>query len=460
MSEAKATLQMLIDEFDKHSEYVNGKIERGIEENRKGLFNILLLDVDGNPIESDNVIINQVSHEFKFGAPLFVIDQLDSEAKNEQYKEAFKKLFNYTVLPVYHKDIETEPAVYRFDENSPFIWRRPPLDTIVNFCRENNIGMKAHCLVYNSFNPDWFKGMSNREININIDEYMSAISKRYSKDILDMDVINEMFSIYKNCYFGFASRNLHITDERDHVEKMFTWARKYFPYTKLFWNEGSFETFGNGDYKGFRSRYYLMLKEQLTNNVPIDGVGMQYHLYATQGTKDGDASAYRALCNPLRMIDVLESYSEYNLPIHISEISVPSYSNEQEDEELQAELAKRVYSLFFSSKNVESLVWWNMCDNMAHKSESVFHTGILREDISPKPVYKVLDELINNVWHTKFSTKTKRNGRIEFTGFYGDYDVSFTYGGIEHTKRISLKKENTGFDNRLLAPRTIVVKAE
>lgn len=460
MGQAKSPLKVLIEEFDKHYDYTNAKIERGIEENRKGLFKIQILDSNGNPIECNNVVINQCSHEFKFGAPLFIIDQLDSDEKNEKYKEAFKKIFNYAVIPMYHKDVETEPGVYRFEEDSPFIWRRPPIDKVVNFCRENEIRMKAHCLVYNSFNPEWFQNMSNREINIDIDEYMAAISKRYSKDVLDMDVINEMFTIYKNCYVGNGCRDLPITDETDHVPKMYEWAKKYFPYTRLFWNEGSFETFGNDNYKGPRSIYYMMLNEQLKKNVPIEGIGMQYHLYATVGTDDDDIEGYCALCNPLRLMDALECYSDFKLPIHISEISVPSYSNDKENEELQAELTKRIYSLFFSSKNVDSLVWWNMCDNMAFKEESVFHTGILREDLSPKPVFDTLDELINHTWHTELNAATKSDGTLEFTGFYGDYDISFSYNGVEYMKKVSLTKENTGLDNRLIAPRVVAIKID
>ncbi len=460
MHQGKEMLQALINEFDKHADYIDGKIERGIEENRKGLFLIRIVDKNGKPVVCDNVRVNQVNHEFKFGAPLFVIDQLESYEKNEAYKNAFKKIFNYAVIPMYHRDVEPESEVYRFGEDSSFIWRRPPIDTVANFCRENNIGMKAHCLVYNSFNPEWFSGMSNRDININIDKYMKAVSERYSEDILDMDVINEMFSIYKNCYKGNGCRDLPITDETDHIQKMFNWAKKYFPFTKLFWNEGSFETFGNDIYKGPRSIYYMMLREAMAAGAQIEGIGMQYHLYATVGTEDDDLDGYKALVNPFRLLDALDCYSDFRLPIHISEISVPSYSNDEGNELLQAELAKRVYSLFFSSKNVQSLIWWNMCDNMAFKTESAFHTGLLREDLTEKPVYKTLDELINKIWHTEAVIATDNSGSAYFTGFFGDYEITFTQNGKTKTEKVSLTKENTGLDNRLLEPRAVIVKAD
>ncbi len=454
------TLNALLDSFDKHSAYTNAKIERGIEENRKGLFNICIKDAEGRSIDCERVHINQVSHEFKFGTPLFVLDQLETPERNEKYKELFKNIFNYAVLPLYHKDMETKPGEYRFDKDSEFIWRRPPIDKVTDFCRENNIRMKAHCLAYNSFNPDWYKDASYRDINISIDEYMAAISQRYKKDILDMDVINEMFTIYKNGYVGYGARDLPVTDERDHTSKMFLWAKKYFPYTRLFWNEGVFETFGNGNYKGQRSTYYMMLQEHINRGVPIEGVGIQYHLYATVGTTDGSLNEYCALSNPLRLFDALDCYGEFNLPIHISEISVPSYSNDSECEALQGELTKRIISLFFSHRNIESMVWWNFCDKMAHKSESRLHTGILRNDLSRKPAYDALDELINHKWHTELDACQRAEGNIEFVGFYGDYEVSFVYEGREYKKVITLNRENTGFDNRLIAPREIGITVD
>ncbi len=457
MEKEKAILTALVDELDKHSAYTAGKIERGIEENRKGLFNLRLVDAQGHTVPCERVHIRQIGHEFKFGAPLFVIDQLETDEKNVRYKERFKSLFNYAVVPLYHKDIETEPGKYRFSKDSEFIWRRPPLDTVTEFCRENDIRMKAHCLVYNSFNPRWYADISYRDINISIEEYMSAISARYKKDFWDMDVINEMFIIYKNCYVGNGARDLPVTDERDHIAKMFTWAKQYFPYTKLFWNEGPFETFGGGNYKGPRSIYYMMLREQLEKGVPIEGIGIQYHLTPTVGTSYGNIDAYRGVCNPLRLFDALECYSDFRLPISISEISVPSYSNDPECELLQAEVTKRLYQLFFSQKQVDSLVWWNFCDRMAFGEENVYHSGLLRNDLSEKPAFGVVDELIHRTWHTELETRQTEEAPIEFIGFYGDYEVTFTQGGKEYAKKVRLYRENAGYNNRHLAPREIKI---
>ena len=157
--------------------------------------------------------------------------------------------------------------------------------------------------------------------------------------------------------------------------------------------------------------------------------------------------ALKEVCNPLRLIDALERYGDFGLPIHISEVSIPSYTNEAADEELQAELTKRLYRLWFSSKYCEAIVWWNLADKTAYKTESAFNAGLIREDCSPKPVYEELDRLINKEWNTSFEQNV--SGELRFSGFYGDYEIEAEHNGRRTVTTICLHKDNTGYDNRL-----------
>ena len=89
MNREKET-EKLINNFDKFSYYLNGKLERDIEENRKGQFVIKLKKEDGNPVENAVVMVKQLTHEFKFGASLFYLDQFKDEERRKKYKENFK----------------------------------------------------------------------------------------------------------------------------------------------------------------------------------------------------------------------------------------------------------------------------------------------------------------------------------------------------------------------------------
>ena len=89
-----------------------------------------------------------------------------------------------------------------------------------------------------------------------------------------------------------------------------------------------------------------------------------------------------------------------------------------------------------------------MADNTAYKDENVFHAGIIREDCSPKPVYKEIENMILNEWNTSFEAKVSEE--LRFSGFYGEYEIEIEYEGKKVTKTILLSKDNTGYDNRLI----------
>ena len=153
--------------------------------------------------------------------------------------------------------------------------------------------------------------------------------------------------------------------------------------------------------------------------------------------------------NPLRQLDVFDCYGEFGLPIHISEVSIPSWTGKEfgEDEEAQAEVVKRLYKLWFSSKYCDSIVWWNFADDTAFGDENVFHAGLIHRDCTDKPAYRVLDELINHEWRTNIETVANRE--LRFSGFYGTYEVEIICGDQKITKTIRLHKDNTGYDNRI-----------
>lgn len=432
---AENKLKPMLETFDSFKYYLDDKLNRDIEENRKGQFVIRFKESGGKPLKNMRVKVKQKSHEFKFGCSLFHLDQFPDDERNNLYKESFKNLFNYAVVPFYWNTLEPEEGKPRFSKDSSFISRRPPIDTIMEFCRENNIQTKGHCLAYNAFQPDWLPE-DNRQIKIKLENRVRAIAERYGDSIPDFDVINEMFSIYKNCYKGNSVRNLQITDLKDYEKWSFNTCRKYFPNARLFWNEGLEESIGI-HYRGNRSFYYMTLEKMLSQGVGIDGIGMQYHVFEPEASS----------LNPLRIIDVFDCYSEFGLPIHISEITIPSFSNDEADEQIQAEITKRLFMLWFGRKNCEAVVWWNLVDKTAFGGENDYYGGLLRNDCSKKAAYLEIEKLIKQEWNTAFVCEVF--DQLRFSGFYGDYELEITHNGKTVTKELTLHRCNTGYDNRL-----------
>ena len=67
---------------------------------------------------------------------------------------------------------------------------------------------------------------------------------------------------------------------------------------------------------------------------------------------------------------------------------------------------------------------------------------MLREDMSPKPAYTALKELIKSKWWTKAAGKVNSQGQVQFRGFYGEYKLTFTTpDGQEVTGTFTIEKD-------------------
>ena len=115
------------------AEEIDARVKAGIELNRKGPMLFTFLDKDGKVLENVHLKVTQKTHDFKYGADLFMLDEIvDSKEKNEAYKEHFAAAFNLATVPFYWEDLEPEPGKPRYAVDSPRIYRRPPTDLCID----------------------------------------------------------------------------------------------------------------------------------------------------------------------------------------------------------------------------------------------------------------------------------------------------------------------------------------
>ncbi len=445
MSDRKKVLSL----FEEQKDYWQERVKNGIEENRKGYCEIVLKDSEGNVIPNAKISIEQKSHEFKFGANLFMLDELETKEKNDKYKESFADVFNMATLPFYWNATEPEKGHTRYAKDSEKMYRRPPIDLCVEFCEKNNIEPREHALAYDSFYPTWLYDATVPEIKAAFENRCKEISERYKTKIPTIEVTNEM-------NWGQGYERTAFYSEPDFVEWSFKTAEKYFPSNQLCINEATDLWCGNCR---FTDRYYSYIEANMLKGARIDAIGMQYHLFCKKEDEEKDA---QKLYNPKNIYMHLDMYANLNKPIQITEITIPSYSWEQEDEEIQAEIIKNLYSIWFSHKNVEQIVYWNLVDGYAHVwspdgkpnekiiansqgnmtlGENYYHGGLLRFDMSPKPAYYTIKNLIEKEWHTEEILNTNENGKIAFKGFFGKYDVTIEVDGKKVQKEINFYKK-------------------
>ena len=84
--------------IEKEQDFLNGTVKENIEKYRKGDACVKITDKNGAPLSNARVKIKQLSHEFKFGANIFMLDELETPEKNEKYKKAPPKILNLLIF--------------------------------------------------------------------------------------------------------------------------------------------------------------------------------------------------------------------------------------------------------------------------------------------------------------------------------------------------------------------------
>lgn len=430
--------EKILKHFREHHEYMEKRIQTGIEENRKGKVRISFTDASGNPVKNVTLHIRQKTHDFKFGANLFMLDELETEAKNDAYKKRFAQLFNLATLPFYWSDLEPEKGKPRFGTDSPKVYRRPAPDLCLEYCKEHGIEPKLHCLNYDQWTPVWVPD-DVPTVKQALEKRISEIADRYSHQIPSMEVINETLC------GEVRNSDRHSTlffREPDVVEWSFHTSRKHLPKNKLIINEATHCWCDCYHYN--RRAYYMQIERALLKGAPIDSIGMQFHTFCR---REREEEATEKLYDPINLYDVMDQYADFEKPIQVTEVTIPAYSCEEEDEQLQAELITNLYRIWFSHPNMEAIIYWNLVDGYAAfakqgdmtSGENYYHGALLRYDLSPKPAFYALDELINRTWRTNLSG-TAENGDFEMKGFYGEYEVTATAAGKTVKAQIHLMK--------------------
>jgi hypothetical protein len=139
------------------------------------------------------------------------------------------------------------------------------------------------------------------------------------------------------------------------------------------------------------------------------------------------------------MLDVYEQFGQFNLPLFVTEITSPSAG--EGGEELQAEVVRDHYRLWFGTPMMAGVTWWNLGDGTAVKGENEAKGGLMDEELKPKAAYRALDELINHRWKTHATAKTDERGACGFRGFYGKYKVKVAAEGQTQEFEVDLAKD-------------------
>ena len=433
--------QDILKPFEENREYMDMRVKTGIEKNRMGYGTVRVLDAEGQPVRGAHVSLKQKTHDFFHGANIFMLDEMENAEKNETYKKLFKDSFNLATVPFYWRDLEPEQGKPRYARDSYKIYRRPAPQLCVDFCKANGITPKAHCLNYDQWAPYWVRGtVPVREIKRLLNKRFGECAEWFSKDIPGWEVTNETMC---------NSTATPFFQEDDFVKWSFDCAERHFPMNELIINEATHHVWGdrNDPFKGNRNKYFEQCRLELEHGAPIDAIGMQYHMFYRAENELENASYFY---NPVTLYRVMDTYAKLGKPLQITEVTIPAYSWEKEDEEIQAEILKNLYSIWFSHEAMEAVIYWNLVDGYAAfapqgdmtSGENYYAGGLVRFDMTPKPAYYVLRDLFAKTWHTEAETGTNDNGVASFHGFFGKYDLEITVDGKTTRQEICFSRDS------------------
>jgi endo-1,4-beta-xylanase len=428
--------EYMLKPFNDNADIIDERVRHGIENYRKGYAAIKLVNASGEAIKGATVNIKQKTHDFKYGANIFMLDEFETEEKNAEYRRVFKEYFNFATLPFYWDTLEPEEGKPRYAKDSPKVYRRPAPDLCLEYCEENGITPKAHCLHYDHFSPSWLDKYSAEEQWKILEKRFRQCSERYAHRIHGWEVTNE--SYWTNCRTKMYYDPLY-------MERSFKMAERLFPQNELICNEGG-EPF-NGKFLYNRDRYFMQIERAKLKGARIDAIGFQYHIWSNPENVE---KVVEKQCDPINMYRVFDTFTaEFNCPFQITEITIPChdpYSKEAED--IQAEMLRRLYTIWFGVSNMEAVIYWNLVDGYAYNAqpgdfsagENKLAGGLMHFDLTPKPALHTLKKLFSEEFHTETSVGTNDGGMARFKGFYGTYDIEIIADGKIETRSLHLEK--------------------
>lgn len=384
--------------------------DENIEKYRKGDVSVQFKTRDGKTIKNARVEIKQKSHDFLFGCIIFDLIRNENTYKEELFKSRFKNIFNLAVFPFYWPGYESRQGFTNWED----------MLRTIEWCKANGITTKGHPLVWatQSGTPQWLTEYTVAETEELLKTRVINITSGFRDKIELWDVVNEPVNVktWKHKMQNFNDENdWGVTDTisliADYVENALKWAHKGNPEATLLINE--YRTLAD---KEVRKRYDDLLTELKKRNVPLGGMGIQGH------------EPRQEWFSPVEVWKTFDQYQRFGYPIHITEFHPQSsgvpitggWRTGAWTPEAQTEFTEQFVKLCFGHPAVASINWWGFSDRNIWLPGG----GLVDEEYNPKPVYVMLDKLINQTWKTNTTLQTDVQGSISFRGFFGEYDIT------------------------------------
>jgi len=288
-----------------------------------------------------------------------------------QYKEVFAKNFEIAATGGTLSDFELmskipnqkltpQEVIQHYD------WTN--IDKLTDFLNTQNIPLRAMHLIdgYTTDSaPAWLSQMTDSELEQYIYLHIKAILTR--DHYAEASVVNEAF-----WGAGMPGNNFWYSRLGEkYIEIAFNAAREISPDTKLILNDnlvygphGQYSPDGSWTNVVFNEESQAILNwvtKEKGKNIPMDGVGIESHIVASDFTNDDiDANIAKYKSDLIKLMD---RYKAIHVDVYLTELDVnigtlPKEWTEMQKQELKARIYSAIFEACFSSENCQSVTTW------------------------------------------------------------------------------------------------------
>jgi GH35 family endo-1,4-beta-xylanase/enterochelin esterase-like enzyme len=281
------------------------------------------------------------------------------------------------------------------------VWNFERADKIADFCRQNGIKMRGHCLCWHAQFADWmFVDKKGREVKKEVfyerlRDHIHTVMNRYKDVVYAWDVVNEAMADDGGRGWGprrgeepspyRQSRHFKLCGD-EFIAKAFEFAREADPNVLLFYNDYSCVD------EGKRERIYNMVKKMKDAGVPIDGIGMQGHYniyFPDEAQLDKAISRFKELVKHIHITELdlrMNNESGGQLMFSRGEAKpMAGYMNT-----LQTDQYARLFKVFRKHADViDNVTFWNLGDRDSWLGVNN-HPLPFDENYKPKACYRAI----------------------------------------------------------------------
>ena len=249
-------------------------------------------------------------------------------------------------------------------------------DGLVSLAKNNNMTVRGHCLVWHTQQPTWLssdgkkndKGWTRQQALDIMKNHITTVLKHFKGKVVEWDVVNECLdddqSIIRTNPDGYKLRptvwQQAIGD--DYIDSAFVYARRVDPDILLYLNDYDVEMQG----KAKAVAFYNLVKRLQSDNVPLDGVGLQCHFSI------GDVDS-------VKLEKTIRLFGEAGLKCIITELDMGVPSTTTANLEEQARNYRVITDIVLNNDNCPNLVIWGIKDNDSWRSNSnplLYNSGL------------------------------------------------------------------------------------